>query len=69
MDGERGIGPFEPAIFVRIEWLDGQPVATFISDDGEMFGLDPEGVALRITLLERDGRDTSEERRARAAMT
>ncbi|RMH22803.1 MAG: hypothetical protein D6696_02505 [Acidobacteria bacterium] len=63
------IGPDGSVVFSRIEHDDmGVPSATFITEDGDAFSLDPEALETRLKLLEREGRETREERRALEAL-
>ncbi len=56
-------------MFVGLEAGDlGEPIAAFVSDDGERFGLDAQAVEARCWVREAAGHDTSEEKRAADAL-
>ncbi len=69
MSDEIEIGPPGRAVFVGVEAGDlGEPIAAFVSDDGERFGLDAEAVEARCWVRDAAGHDTSEEKRAAGAL-
>ena len=66
---EVDIGNPSPAVFLRLEDGEtGQPVASFVSCEGDAFCLERPEVTMRIRYLEAKGREPGEERRALAAL-